>query len=388
MKFIALGAADSVGASCYFLQADGLSLLLDCGKGIIGSGSYSVGSRSFGPDFTSLIPNVLTSLSELDAILITHGHYDHIGYLPEIIRQCPGTPVYATHLTKKLGWHLMMDNDRTPRGSSLEQRIGTETATRQALDRIQPVNFLQPIHIGSLRITFYEAGHVPGAAMILIESRNEGSLLYTGDFRRASSRLTPGYILPAQVRPDHLLMCGLHAKHPWYMGQDGLDSILPEAAQAVFLPCLIPTHELTKGVEIVSFLAGKMDAGETDPVPIFLDDRIWTLGERLRENGISVFSEYCRRFPHFPVHGDLSPGIYVGGNSYRRHFAKVIHTSFSIHAGYADCSGLIRTLRPKTVILVHSPPDSTPGRRGDTALETACPGAAFICPAIGRQYIL
>lgn len=385
MKFIALGAADSVGASCYFFQVDGINLLLDCGKGIIKNSP-----KTFGPDFTALIPNVLTSLSQLDAIFISHGHFDHIGYLPEIIRQCPNTPVYATHLTKKLGWYLMMDSNYTPINSTLEQRIGVESNTLQALDRIQPLNYLQPINIGPLRITLTEAGHVPGAAMILIESQHEGSLLYTGDFQRTSSELTPGYLLPSAVRPDRLLMCGLHAKHPWYRNQGDLFEVLPDAAQAVSeqIPCLIPTRELTKGVEITMFLTAQMDGGGLSPAPIFVDDRIWTLSERLRENGISVLSQYCRRFPRFPVCGALAPGIYIGGNGYRRSFQRVIDSNFSLHADYNDCSDLISALSPETVILVHSPDDSNLGHHGNTALEAAHPQAAFIYPAIGRQYNL
>lgn len=390
MKFIALGAADSVGASCYFLQADGLNLLLDCGKGLLRNGSASAGCKSFGPDFTSLVPNVLTTLSQLDAIFISHGHYDHIGYLPEMIHQCPNTPVYATHLTKNLGWYLMMDSNHTPDGSSPEQRIAEETGTLRALDRIQPLHYLQPVRIGPLRVTFYEAGHIPGAAMILIESQHEGSFLYTGDFRRDSSSLTPGYLLPAKLHPDHLLMCGLHAKHPRYADQSGLPDILPEVVRTVFrrAPCLISTRQLTKGIELVSFLTDQMDKGKLPHAPIFVDDRIWMLSERLRENGISAFSEYCRRFPRLRAHDVLPPGIYVGGNGCHRSFDTVITANFSLHADYADCSKLVNTLHPKTVILVHSPNDSSLGHHGDTALETAHPNSAFIYPAVGRQYNL
>lgn len=383
MKFIALGATDSVGASCYFLQIDGLNLLLDCGKGVIGNGR-----RSFGPDFTSLIPKMLTSLSQLDAILISHGHYDHIGYLPEIIHRCPDTPIYATHLTQKLGWYLMMDRYQGENEFSMEKRIGTETSTRQVLDRIQPLNYIQPVQIASVQVTFYEAGHVPGAAMILIESRREGTLLYTGDFRRSPSGLTPGYYLPPKVRPDVLLMCGLHAKHPQYAVPDNLNDILPEIRRMVDgnTPCLLPARELTKGMEIVCFLSDKMKRGELPPSPIFMDDYIWTLSERLRENGLSVLSEQCRRFPRSPFSGE--PGIYVGGNGYRRCFDAVCTPNFSLHGSYADCSGLVRTLRPQTVILVHSPRDSEWGHHGDTALEAAHPGTAFIYPAAGCQYNL
>lgn len=70
MKFIPLGVTDSVGANRYFLQVDGKNLLLDCGKGI-----FRNGKKTFGPDFTSLIPNTLTALSKLDAVLISHEHF-------------------------------------------------------------------------------------------------------------------------------------------------------------------------------------------------------------------------------------------------------------------------------------------------------------------------
>ena len=383
MKFIALGATDSVGASCYFLQVDGLNFLLDCGKGFIGDGK-----KTYGPDFTSLIPRMFASLSQLDAILISHGHYDHIGYLPEMIHQCPNTPIYATHLTQKLGWYLMLDRCYGENESSMEKRIGTEASTRHALERIQPLNYLQPIQIGSVRITFYEAGHVPGAAMILIESQREGKFLYTGDFRKTPSNLTLGYCLPSKVRPDVLLMCGLHAKHPHYMISDNRNTILPEICDVVdkSKPCLLPTRELTKGIEMVSFLADKMDHGELPRCPIFMDDYIWMLSERLQENGIPVLREQCHRFPRTPL--STKPGIYVGGNNYRHHFNSVYIPNFSLHGSYTDCSDLISALQPRTVILVHSPRDSTWGHRGDTALESKFPGAAFLYPAVGCQYSL
>lgn len=383
MKFIALGATDTVGASCYFLQVDGLNFLLDCGKGLIDDRG-----RTFGPDFTTIIPSMLTSLSQLDAIFISHGHYDHIGYLPEIIKQCPNTPIYATHLTQKLGWYLMLDRYYGLNESSHEKRIGAETNIRQVLERIQPMDYMQPIWVGTVQVTFHEAGHVPGAAMIMIESQREGRLLYTGDFCKASSSLTPGYCLPSNHCPDFLLMCGLHAKHPQYVSPNNLNSIFSEIRCAINenKPCLIPARELTKGMEIVSFLVDKMQTGDLPPSPLFMDDYIWTLSERLQENGFFVFNEHCRRFPRYPFMD--KPGIYVGGNGYRRCFDTVYNPNFSLHGDFADCSNLISTLQPKKVILVHSPTDSSLGHHGNTALESKHHDTTFIYPIVGHQYNL
>lgn len=384
MKLIALGASDSVGASCYFVQIDGLNFLLDCGKGILKNRT-----TTFGPDFTPLFANGLTSLAQLDAIFLSHGHYDHIGYLPEVVQRCPDTPIYATYMTKKLGHYLMLDNTYATDNRSLEEKISAEFGAARILERIQPQNYLQPIQIGSVRITFYEAGHVPGAAMILLESPHEGTLLYTGDFRKAASRLTAGYILPSDLRPDSLLMCGLHAKHPGYVLANKLNRLIGPINHAMrrHQPCLIPTRELTKGIEIVSFLVENMDRGTIRSAPIFLDDYIWTLNERIQEVGISVLNSQCRRFPRFYGPKAQIPGIYVGGKGYRKYFPVVLETHFSLHADYTECSSLIQRLHPKNVILVHAPDDKW-NRCGNTALEQEHPDTFFIYPQVGQPYDL
>jgi Cft2 family RNA processing exonuclease len=390
MKFIALGATNSVGASCYFLQIDGTNLLLDCGKGILQNKFSSNGHNTFGPDFTSLSDVGLVSIAQIDAILISHGHYDHIGYLPEIIQQCPDTPIYATSTTKKLGHYLIMDNLNISENISLEQKNSIELNSINAIERIHPLNFLKPIQIGALQVTFYEAGHVPGAAMILIESQNEGSVLYTGDFRKTTTKLTPGYLLPDTMQPDILLMCGLHAKHPKYIMPDGLDSIVNKINEAIWnnVPCFIPTRELTKGIEIISFLADKMQTSDIAFTPIFVDDNIWNLNERLQEIGISVINEQCSRFPYLTIKGKKAAGIYIGGKKYRHFFQTIIDTKFSLHAGYSDCSELIEELNPATVILVHSPDDTYPEQKGNFALSKEHPDINFIYPQVGRQYDL
>lgn len=381
MKFIALGAANSVGASCYFLQAGGLNFLLDCGKGIIGQ-------KTHGPDLTYLISAAgLFSLAQLDAIFISHGHYDHIGYLPEITRKCPDTPVYATQMTKKLARYLMLDNSYACADRSLEQIIGAEFDTANALARIQTQNYFQPLRIGPVKITFYEAGHVPGAAMILVES-DEGSLLYTGDFRKASSKLTSGYLLPQNLRPDCLVMCGLHAKHPNYVTSNALDVLVQRISIPAGKnePCLIVTRELTKGIEIVSCLAERMQARQMRSAPIFIDDKIWQVNKRIQEAGVSVLSEHCRRFPNLSG-GALQPGIYVGAKRYSSFFdsQNIFDTRFSLHADYEECADLIRRLQPAQTILVHSPDDAY--GNGNTALEEQFPTSTFIYPAIGQLYL-
>lgn len=384
MRFVALGASDSVGASSYFLQIDGYNILLDCGKGRIPNTQIT-----YDPDFTGLIPGVLTTITDLDAILISHGHYDHIGHLPEITDRCLDTPVYATRLTQKLGSYLMMDGSYMP-DSTEEQRLARTVRVSRALDRIHPVGYMQTFSLGPVRVTFYEAGHVPGAAMIHIESEREGSILYTGDFSPHPSMLTSGCVLPVNLKPDRLLLCGLHAKHPRYKAADNKEEALGEIRSALEEgePCLLAMRELTKSGEMVSFLSREMAEGRLPAAKIFIDDRCRMLAERLREVGIAALNEHCRRFPRLHAGTKPEPGIYIGGKRSARFFEHVIECTFTLHADYRDCVDLICTLSPKTVVVVHSPKDDSWGHHGNTALENTIAGPSFLYPETGREYIL
>ena len=105
IKFIALGGGQEVGASCYYLNVDGCNIIFDCGRGVSGKLTY-------GPDLSCMIQaGMIDDISEIDALLISHSHYDHIGYLPEFRCIAPFVPIYATSQTKALAYYQIWDNE-------------------------------------------------------------------------------------------------------------------------------------------------------------------------------------------------------------------------------------------------------------------------------------
>ena len=96
---------------------------------------------------------------------------------------------------------------------------------REAIDRMQQVGYHQTFSVGSVAVTFFEAGHVPGGAAIYLQSK-EGSVLYTGDYMLDRTILTPGLQLPDWVKPDVVILNGLHANHPTYRPKRTLLPIL------------------------------------------------------------------------------------------------------------------------------------------------------------------
>ena len=72
--FIPLGGADEIGASSYFLSVDGINILLDCGA--------RLKENELFPDYERILQEI--DYSEIDFILISHAHFDHIGSLASI----------------------------------------------------------------------------------------------------------------------------------------------------------------------------------------------------------------------------------------------------------------------------------------------------------------
>ena len=87
IKFLPIGGADDIGASCYYLNIDGTGILLDCGIHPQKTGMESL------PKF-ELLKN-----EPLDFLFISHAHQDHIGAMPFLIKEYPHVKVFATKQT-------------------------------------------------------------------------------------------------------------------------------------------------------------------------------------------------------------------------------------------------------------------------------------------------
>ncbi|MGB5682210.1 MAG: MBL fold metallo-hydrolase, partial [Polyangiales bacterium] len=86
LRFIPLGGLNEVGMNCAALVCDGTMIVIDCGIGF----TNEVGAELVHPDFGWLVDR----RDSLRAIVITHGHEDHIGALPYLLKEL-SAPIYA-----------------------------------------------------------------------------------------------------------------------------------------------------------------------------------------------------------------------------------------------------------------------------------------------------
>jgi len=173
-----LGGGREVGRSSILLKTDESTILLDCGVGMdVGIEKYPLINLE---DF-----NIL----ELDAIIITHAHLDHIGFVPYLFRLGWRGPVYLTEPTRDIGALSMLDYIKVSKmqGKSV---LYEAKDIKEFLKHTYTLNYEEVTDITpDIKISLYDAGHVIGSAMVHINIENKHNVLYTGDFRYSPSKL-------------------------------------------------------------------------------------------------------------------------------------------------------------------------------------------------------
>jgi len=201
-KFLPLGGADDIGASCYFLEIEGTGILLDCGIHPRKKGRESL------PDF-SLLDNL-----NLDFVLISHAHQDHIGSLPFLVQKFPHVIITSTIQTKEIA-EITLHNAANILKEQFEGDEHITPYTHNEIDLIvrsfRTCAYNEVFEVKGMRhnssepikISFHDAGHILGSAGILVEYKGE-RIFYTGDIKFSSQQIMEGAILPG-VKVDTLI---------------------------------------------------------------------------------------------------------------------------------------------------------------------------------------
>jgi metallo-beta-lactamase family protein len=180
-----LGATGTVTGSKYLLRCHSKNILIDCG---LFQGFKQLRLRNWKP--LPLDPKTI------DAVILTHAHIDHTGYLPLLVKNGFKGPVYCTSATRDLCEVLLMDSARLQEQEaaymnkhSLSKHkpaipLYTPDDAKRSLQLLQPVDLFKEKSLGgSLNFHLLPAGHIIGAAMVCIND-DEQSILFSGDLGR------------------------------------------------------------------------------------------------------------------------------------------------------------------------------------------------------------
>lgn len=171
------GANGTIFGSCHLLHTADGTILLDCG--LFQQEGYSKREVERRNRFIPFNPR------DIDAILVSHAHADHIGRIPYLVRKGFSGKIYCTEATAEvaramlplLNWILSKDNPL--------HSLYNKANVAATLNRLVPCKYYQEYTLpGGIHFRFLEAGHILGSAMIEVKFRqNESdySILFTGD---------------------------------------------------------------------------------------------------------------------------------------------------------------------------------------------------------------
>jgi cleavage and polyadenylation specificity factor subunit 3 len=192
IEFLPLGGAGEIGASCYYLNINGIGIILDCGMHPQKVGLYSL------PKFD------LLEDKPTDYVLISHAHQDHLNALPFLIKKFSHLKIITTPQTRAVA-ELTLHNAISILKSQVKKdefEIYSRDEVDLLIKSISYKSYNEKFILGSLNIKeeieveFYDAGHIIGSAGILITFKNK-KIFYTGDINLSSQTILSGANLPA-----------------------------------------------------------------------------------------------------------------------------------------------------------------------------------------------
>lgn len=290
ISMYSLGAAQEVTGSKHVLEVDGRSFLIDCGAF---QGSRAEADRKN--------RNFEIAPEKVEAVILTHAHFDHCGLLPVLTKNGFRGNIYATPATRDLANLIMMDSahiqardaeylskQAARKGEKFTWKpLYTESDVVQAAIQIVTVSYKRPMFIApDIMLEFFDAGHILGSAFAVITvTRPNGEkirIAYTGDLGRKNKPIIrdPDPI-PA---PDYIVLestYGNRLHEDVDVALDELERIVKKVV-ATRGKILIPSFAIERTQELVYYFHMLVDAKRIPEVPIYVDSPMAT-------NATSIF---------------------------------------------------------------------------------------------------
>lgn len=301
MQLSFLGATDTVTGSKYLLEVDNKKILIDCG--------LFQGLKSLRLLNWAKLP---IHPKQLDAVLITHAHLDHTGYLPLLVKNGFKGPIYATQGTIDLCKILLPDSGHIQEEDAARANkyhytkhptalpLYTEEDAQRALKQFEPIPFNQAFALtANTSITWHDAGHILGAAWLHIQTPTT-SLVFSGDLGRPNDPLMKA---PEPIcQADYLVLESTYGGH--------LHEKTDPAEQIAHI-----IHETTKrggSIIIPAFAVGRAQSmlyylyqlkrnNQIPNLPIFLDSPMAIDATRLlmmHRDELRINSALCKEICH------------------------------------------------------------------------------------------
>ncbi|MDR0513351.1 MAG: MBL fold metallo-hydrolase [Treponema sp.] len=284
ISFYSLGAAEEVTGSKHVIEIDGKSYLIDCGAFQGRRAETNEKNRKFG-----------IAADKIEAAILTHGHYDHCGLLPLLVKNGFTGNIYATPASRDIASLIMMDSaniqardaeylrkQAKKKGEKFDwEPLYSEKDAIAATSQFLGVSYNRPIHISSdVKLEFFDAGHILGSALVMLTAKKDGkevNILATGDLGRKGKPIIrdPATKTPP---PDYIILESTYGDRLHENAEAAFDK-LAEITQRMVKKrgkILIPAFAIERTQELVYYFHLLVDEGIIPEIPIFVDSPMAT----------------------------------------------------------------------------------------------------------------
>lgn len=281
-----LGATETVTGSRHLIEVDGYRVLVDCG---LFQGLKELRKRNWEP-----FP---VSPASINAVILTHAHIDHTGYLPRLVRDGFNGPVYATPASVELARILLPDSARLQEEeAAYANRKGytkhatalplyTEANANAALRLLEPVNYDKRVSLTKhISFEFIGAGHILGSGFVRMDVTTQTGeprrLLLTGDIGRYNEPILND---PEPVEEaDYIVLESTYGdrSHPDIDVKERLAEIIKATVERGG-QLLVPAFAVGRTQQLVYLIRELEDENRIPVLPVYVDSPMAVEATRL-----------------------------------------------------------------------------------------------------------
>ena len=266
-----LGATESVTGSRYLIDSGTFKLLIDAG---LYQGSKSLEDKNW--------ERFYINPKEIDAIVVTHAHLDHCGYLPLLVREGFSGNIYATLCTRKLAGvilrdsaHLQMEDAKYAQHKGYSKHknplaLYNLEDVEKTLTHFVDVPYHHPLNLeDGFTVAFYPSGHILGSAYLVTEVLNK-KILSTSDMGRPTHPILVSPEDPPQENFDVVVTESTYGNRIHETSPEEFGEVVAQALSRGGV-VLIPAFAVDRTDVILMALRDAVVRGKIPKVPIFVD---------------------------------------------------------------------------------------------------------------------
>jgi KH/beta-lactamase-domain protein len=319
-----LGGVKQVGRSCFIVVTPETKVMLDCG---INPGEMS------GLDAYPRLDWFNFDLDDLDAVVISHAHIDHQGFLPTLFKYGYRGPVYCTEPTLPLMILLQMDSVKIANSNGTYLPYAARDVN-EVIKHCITLPYGKPTDISpDVTITLNNAGHIMGSATVHLNISGAHNILYSGDYKYAKTQLLDSAV-SMYPRVETLITESTYGnttdvmpdQQSVYRGfTESINKTLMEGGKV-----LLPVPAVGRAQEIMLVMAKEMKEGRLIESPIYI------------EGMISEASAIHMSYAHY-LGSDVRKSVSQGINPFQSEY-------FTVISGYGKRDDILNDENPAIVM--------------------------------------